>query len=72
LKQPLLALARQGWRVPAVGRAAERGAQVAAKAPGKIEFLPPLLRPDVDEHLAHRPLFSGGVRLGGLLEGVVV
>jgi len=38
-EQATLALAKQGWRVLAVGRDAERGAQVAAKAPGKIEFV---------------------------------
>ncbi len=34
-----LALAKEGWKVFAIGRDAERGAQLVAKASGQIEFL---------------------------------
>lgn len=34
-----VALANEGWRVLAVGRDPKRGAELTAKAPGKIEFL---------------------------------
>jgi NAD(P)-dependent dehydrogenase (short-subunit alcohol dehydrogenase family) len=38
-EQGVLALAKNGWRVLAVGGDEERGTRLAARAPGRIEFL---------------------------------